>query len=71
MMRVLSGELTAGESFTLPGPLAQGYHQLTLSKGKKQWQQIAEVTDAPVLRRTNRIELYQCAPALLARFQRR
>ncbi|HAI04517.1 MAG TPA: 4-alpha-glucanotransferase, partial [Pantoea sp.] len=34
----LSGELTAGESFTLPGPLAQGYHQLTLSKGKKQWQ---------------------------------
>jgi len=34
----LSGELTAGEPFTLPGPLAQGYHQLTLSKGKKQWQ---------------------------------
>ncbi|WP_031592676.1 4-alpha-glucanotransferase, partial [Pantoea agglomerans] len=33
-----SGELTAGEPFTLPGPLAQGYHQLTLSKGKKSWQ---------------------------------
>lgn len=36
--RLLSGELTAGEPFTLPTPLAQGYHQLTLSKGKKSWQ---------------------------------
>ena len=33
-----SGELTAGEPFTVPGPLAQGYHQLTLIKGKKSWQ---------------------------------
>ncbi|ORM75351.1 4-alpha-glucanotransferase, partial [Pantoea deleyi] len=33
-----SGELTAGEPFTLPGPLTQGYHQLTLTKGKKSWQ---------------------------------
>lgn len=36
--KLLSGELTAGEPFTLPTPLAQGYHQLTLSKGKKSWQ---------------------------------
>jgi len=36
--REFSGELQAGEPFTLPSPLGHGYHQLTLSKGKKQWQ---------------------------------
>jgi 4-alpha-glucanotransferase len=36
--KLFSGELTAGEPFTLPSPLGQGYHQLTLSKGKQQWQ---------------------------------
>ena len=32
------GTLVGGELFTLPSPLGQGYHQLTLSKGKQQWQ---------------------------------
>ena len=36
--REFSGELEAGEPFTLPSPLGHGYHQLTLSKGKKAWQ---------------------------------
>ncbi len=34
---VFEGELQGGELFTLPTPLGQGYHQLTLSKGRQQW----------------------------------
>lgn len=36
--REFSGELEAGQPFMLPSPLGHGYHQLTLSKGKKEWQ---------------------------------
>lgn len=36
--RAFSGEVEAGQAFTLPSPLGQGYHQLTLRKGRQQWQ---------------------------------
>nr|MBA2817486.1 4-alpha-glucanotransferase [Candidatus Pantoea persica] len=42
--REFSGELEAGEAFTLPSPLGHGYHQLTLSKGKRQWQTLIILT---------------------------
>ncbi len=36
--RDCQGEVTAGEAITLPTNLALGYHQLSLSQGKKSWQ---------------------------------
>lgn len=36
--KTFSGTLEGGAPFTLPSPLGQGYHQLTLSKGKRTWQ---------------------------------
>ncbi len=64
-----SGELTAGEPFTLPGPLAQGYHQLTLSKGKKAGRRglSSRRAAAICLRRWRRGKTLGCAGAALHR----
>ncbi len=42
--KTLSGTLEGGAPFKLPSPLGQGYHQLTLSKGKREWQTRVIVT---------------------------
>ncbi len=39
------GEASAGDTLTLPSRLAHGYHQLTLTQGKKQW--LCQVIVAP------------------------
>ncbi len=35
--KTFTGEVAGGETLTLPPRLAQGYHQLTLTQGERQW----------------------------------